>query len=518
MATMTSIDSTVVTADGRVQGVRGKRLRRGTISWKGIPFAAPPVGALRFRAPQPVQPWPGIRPCREYGKAAIQEKRFTAVAPGRFHPTGEDCLTLNVFSPDRPSSTPRPVLVFVHGGAYILGTTATPLYDGAFLARDQDVVVVTVQYRFGPFGYLDLRGYSGDGRDFDANLGLRDKIASLQWVQRNIAAFGGDPDNVTVFGESAGGSAVTALLTTPDSKGLFAKAIAESPAAELVVSPDNARHYADEFVRLLADPARRARPGDGAEAIDGETARRVLTSASPAEILRAGNRLMGYARKAELGDPIPFGPVVDDDVLPIAPLEAALQGRTHPVPLVLGSNRDEGNLFAKFWDVLPDSEKALVGIDDADTRAAIAELYQGGDRDLIQLSGDATFWAPTVSFADGHSTVAPTYLYRYDFHTRVLKAAGLGATHATELFAVFGAFRAPVGAGLAVGDWRATGRVTDDVQGRWGDFARTSVPGRGWPAYDADERRVLIIDDPNRVESDPDGTRREAWRRAHAPA
>ena len=140
---------------------------------------------------------------------------FTAVGPGRFQPTGEDCLSLNVFSPDRISANPRPVMVFIHGGAYFLGTTATPLYDGSLLAKVGDVVVVTVQYRFGPFGYLDFSQYSSDVRPFEDNLGLRDQVASLEWVQRNIAAFGGDPDNVTVFGESAGGSSVTALLSTP---------------------------------------------------------------------------------------------------------------------------------------------------------------------------------------------------------------------------------------------------------------------------------------------------------------
>ncbi|MEE4025865.1 carboxylesterase/lipase family protein [Gordonia sp. PKS22-38] len=516
---MTAIDSRVTTADGIVEGSRGKRTRRGTISWKGIPFAAPPVAGFRFRDPQPPHPWPGVRDCSSFAKAAVQAKMYTAVAPGKYQPIGEDCLTLNVFAPDRPSSRPRPVMVFIHGGAYILGTAATPLYDGALLARAEDLIVVTIQYRFGPFGYLDLSAYGTDGRQFDSNLGLKDQVAALQWVQRNIAAFGGDPDNVTVFGESAGGSAVLSLLCAPAAEGLFARAIAQSPAPDLTISADSARVYADEFLRQLRDPERRATSIDrDAEPIAPDEAQKLVARASAQDILRAGDRLMKFAQVAEGADPIPFGPVIDGSYLPASPLQTASAGKTLPVPLVIGSNHDEGLLFTRLWNVLPDAEKALVRVNDEESRAEISALYDGGNRDLVQLSADSVFWAPMVAFADGHAAVAPTYVYRYDFHTRALKATGMGATHATELFAVFGAFRTAIGAGLAVGDWRTTGRIIRSVQSRWGGFAAGGVPGVGWPAYDTDSRKVLIIDDPDRVESDPEGARRLAWRKVHVPA
>lgn len=516
---MTAIDSRVTTADGIVEGVRGKRTRRGTISWKGIPFAAPPVAGLRFRDPQPVHPWPGVRDCTRFGKAAIQEKMYTAVGPGRYQPMGEDCLTLNVFAPEKPSSRPRPVMVFVHGGAYILGTAATPLYEGSLLARAEDVIVVTVQYRFGPFGYLDFSAYSTDERPFDSNLGLKDQVAALQWVQRNIAAFGGDPDNVTVFGESAGASAVLSLMCAPAAKGLFARAISQSPAPDLTIGADAARAYADEFVRILRDPERRATQlDDGVEPISADEVQNVLARASARDILRAGDRLMKFAQVAGLGDPIPFGPVIDGEYLPALPLQMAAAGKTHPVPLIIGSNRDEGLLFSKLWNVLPDAEKALVRVDDEQSRREISALYNGGDSDLIRLSADSVFWAPMVAFAEGHAAVAPTYVYRYDFRSRMLKATGMGATHATELFAVFGAFRSAIGAGLAVGDWRSTGRMIRSVQARWGAFATAGVPGLGWPTYDPATRKVLVIDNPDRVETDPDGARRVAWRKVHVPA
>ena len=515
---MALLDTKVTTVNGVIGGARGKRLRRGTISWRGIPFAAPPVAHRRFRAPESVHDWPGVRDCTKIAKAAIQEKRFTAVAPGRFAPMAEDCLTLNVFSPEVESSRPRPVMVFIHGGAFILGTAATPLYDGAFLARAQDVVVVTIQYRFGPFGFLDLSQFATDDRPFDTNAGLRDQIAALRWVQENIAAFGGDPDNVTVFGESAGGSSVLALLSAPEATGLFHHAIAQSPAPELVVEQDAATVYADEFVRILRDPQRRNTSMERTEdPVDPAEAQRLLTTPNPALLLEAGNRLMRFATKSSSGA-IPFAPVVDGDVLPRSPLAAAAEGLTVPVPLVIGSNKDEGKLFAKLWNVLPDSERMLMRVEDEEVRREIASQYGNGDRDRIRLAGDSIFWAPMTAFADGHSKVAPTYVYRYDYRTKVLDATGFGATHATELFTVFGAYRAPMGAGLAIADWPGTRRVTENVQGRWGAFARTGDPGLGWPVYTTDERKVLVINDPDSVVADPDTLRRRAWYRVHAPS
>lgn len=510
---MTLIDTIVTTTDGLVGGRRGRRARRGTISWKGIPFAAPPVGRGRFREAEPVAAWPGVRDCTSFGNAAVQERRFTATGPGRYAPTSEDCLTLNVFSPDSQSSTPRPVMVFIHGGAYILGTAATPLYDGSALARAADVIVVTVQYRFGAFGLLDFSAYSTPERTFDENPGLSDMLAALRWVQRNIAAFGGDPDAVTVFGESAGGSAVLTLLATPDAEGLFARAIAESPAPELVVGKPSAEVFADEFLRLLREPERRSSDiADRGEPIAPEHARELLDGASTEEIFRASNRLMRFASRAQTPEPVPFAPVAGSRLLPHLPVDAAQAGKTHPVPLIVGGNRDEGKLFEKLWNMLPDAERMLLRVEDEGAREQISALYTGpGER--LRLSADATFWAPALAFADGHSRVAPTYAYRYDFYTKVLGKLGVGATHATELFAVFGAYRSALGAPLSVGDWGATARVTADVQSRWGAFAHTGVPGDDWPRYSVDDRETLVIDRSDRIEADPDGERRLAWHR-----
>ena len=515
---MAVMDTVVSLVEGAVQGKRGRGSRRGTISWKGIPFAAPPVGEKRWHAPEPVTPWPGTLECFDYGPAPVQEKLFTARASGRFQPRSEDCLTLNVFAPTTASVTPRPVMVFNYGGAYILGGTSTPIYDGSYLARSRDVIVVTVNYRFGPFGFLDLSDYSTPERRFDSNVGLRDMVAGLEWVQRNIGAFGGDPDRVTVFGESAGGSAVLTLLSTPSARGLFSRAISQSPAPELIVSKENSRLFADEFVRLVADPTRRKGPERTEEPLDPTDVARILDGASAHELLRIGNKLLGFARSANLSNPMPFAPTVDGEYLPQAPLDAARDGNTLPVPTIIGNNKDEGELFARFWDIMPDAAQALVGVDDPEIRMELELLYPG-ERDQVRMSADATFWEPTIRFAGYHSETAPTYVYRYDYAPALLNATGIGATHATELLAVFGIYRDPIGVGLAAaGSWGSTKRITATMQSNWTWFARKGVPSPAWPAYRKGDRRVMILDDPSRVVRDPDGARRAAWERVHVPA
>ncbi|WP_415032370.1 carboxylesterase/lipase family protein [Gordonia sp. (in: high G+C Gram-positive bacteria)] len=517
----------IATAEGLVVGVRGKRLRAGTISWKGIPYAAPPVGPLRFRAPQPAPPLKGKFLANRYGKAEIQDKLYTATGAGGFQPMSEDCLTLNVFSPDRISATPRPVMVFIHGGAYLLGATATPLYDGALLAKAGGVIVVTIQYRFGPFGCLDFSQFSSPGRKIDDNLCLRDQVAALEWVQRNIASFGGDPDNVTVFGESAGGSAVTALLATPAAEGLFHKAIAQSPANELNLSKDTADHLAGEFVKMLADRSYRA--GSGGAPIEKSRALELLHSASPEVLHKVGKKLTAYTPQSGLGEFLPFGPTFGTDYLPEEPNQAARHGNTHPVPLIIGTNRDEANLFTKGMSLLPGNnrdslegvfptgEEVFVSVPDPASRTELVEAYRVGHRggDPVHMLGDSVFWGPAVPFIEGHAAAGnPTYVYRYDFDTKVLRATGMRATHAMELFPVFGMFRS-FGAGLAAGDWRNTGKITRVMQGHWSTFARTSQPELQWTRYTAEHRDTMVFDVHSRMVSDPYPERREAWMRAH---
>jgi len=261
----------VETQSGWVRGTR----RGGVLAFRGIPYAAPPLGRLRLRPPEPPAPWAGVRDARASGAGAPQPVStlggmFSRIAGPAA--TSEDCLTLDVATPAADGAR-RPVLVWIHGGAFVMGAGSALVYGGAGLARRGDVVVVTLNYRLGALGWLAL-GDVAPGAGFAANLGLRDQLAALEWVQRNIAAFGGDPDNVTVFGESAGAMSVGALLGAPRARGLFARAIAQSGAADHCSSRDEAARVARAFLRALglapdeaaklADvPSRRSSPRSG---------------------------------------------------------------------------------------------------------------------------------------------------------------------------------------------------------------------------------------------------------------
>ncbi|EOM75754.1 carboxylesterase/lipase family protein [Rhodococcus rhodnii] len=411
------------TTEGLVRGRRVDEL----LAFRGIPYAAPPVGPLRFRAPEPHEPWDGVRDATEYGTASFQPQQYTRTGLRTVHPIGEDALTLNVLAKPGGRDARRPVMVFVHGGAYSLGMSATPLYRGLSLVRRADVVFVSINYRLGVLGYLDFSEFSTPTRCFDSNLGLRDQVAALAWAQRNIAEFGGDPANVTVFGESAGGDAVTTLLATPAAGGLFARAIAESPAPALTAPADRARSWAKQFFEFLdvdADPAT------------------ALDTADPELLGKAGARLT-RAVVTDTPGLAPFGPVVDGDYLPEAPLDAVRSGRAHRVPLVIGTNANEGTLFPRFLDALPTSPERIEEMfarTDPEAGRRVTGAYPGypDDDAAIAIGGDLTFWLPSVEIAEAHSRFAPTYMYRYDFAPRLLRLLRLHATHALELFAVFG--------------------------------------------------------------------------------
>jgi para-nitrobenzyl esterase len=483
---------------GIVEGFARDGIRR----WRSIPYARPPVGPLRFRAPQPAQPWSGVRHCHGFAHCAPQERIYTMLSPGRFQPASEDCLTLNVVAPEEPAQGPLPVMVFIHGGGYILGSSATPIYDGAALAR-RGCVYVSVNYRLGALGCLDLSSLSTSDVTVDSNLFLRDLVLALRWVRQNVAAFGGDPDNVTIFGESAGAHIVATLLAIPEAEGLFARAIAESPAAGMVRGPEMAAEFANRFAALLG-----VRPADAA---------RTLLRVSPAELLAAQDRLITEGARDMLGA-FPIGPVFGDGLLPLDPIEAMRRGSAHRVPLIVGSNAEEGRLFTRFLKMLPTNEamvEAVLANAGPGVRDRIVAAYPDyPDRAAcIRLGGDFAFNSAVWEIAEAHGVHAPTYVYRYDFAPRVLRWSGLGATHATELFAVFDVYRkGGLGFLLTAGaDRSAALRVSGHVQRRWAAFSRDGIPGDGWPAYTEADRAVMVFNRKTRVEFDPAPERRVAW-------
>lgn len=313
----------VATASGSVRGLDGVNGR----FFLGIPFAAPPVGDLRWKAPQPVQPWSGIRDAKAYGNRCPQFATPIGNAAG----DNEDCLYLNVFVPERQAgSAPLPVMLWLHGGSWMIGSGND--YPGDVLAAQGNVIVVTTNYRLGPFGYLALRGLADeDSHGSTGAYGALDQVAALQWVHDNISGFGGDPGNITLFGESAGGISICQLMASPLAKGLFQKAIIESgPCMTPAVTVAANERYGASFV---------SRPALGCGAFDPAEIVACMRGKSADEILNAETAL----EQQNIADA--FGPAIDGYVLPESPAAAIADGSFARLPIINGSNHDEGKLF-----------------------------------------------------------------------------------------------------------------------------------------------------------------------------
>jgi para-nitrobenzyl esterase len=487
----------VPTTSGTVQGF----VRDGVARWRSIPYARPPLGALRFRAPQPASPWRGVRHCEDFGNCAPQDPRYTLLGPTSRQPMGEDCLTLNVVAPTESDDRALPVMFFVHGGGYMFGSSATPVYDGAALAR-RGCVYVSANYRLGALGCLDLSSLATPEHPIDSNLFLRDLVLALRWVRDNVAEFGGDPANVTVFGESAGAHAVATLLAVPDAAGLFRQAISESPPGGLIRTADVAAEQARRFVGAIgADPA--------------DAARAVMT-ARPSLLVRSLEKLM-LETIEETPDTFGIGATSGTDTLPVDPIEAMTTGLAHRVPLVIGSNAKEASLFARFMDYLPTNQPVIDRLLDGlepDLAHRMRAAYPGyPQRDsCLAFGSDFTFGRVAWQVAQAHCVHAPTYLYRYDYAPRTMAWSGFGATHASELLAVFDVYATRLGSMLTVAGDRGSARtVSRDVQRRWRSFSRSGSPGDDWPRYREADRATMIFDRRSRVESDPTPARRMAW-------
>jgi para-nitrobenzyl esterase len=509
-----AIDNRVVeTTHGPVRGTddhsTGSRIR----TWKGIPYAAPPVGDLRFRVPQPPGRWTEVADATSFGPACPQPS-FPNVPLDLGAPQGEHCLSLNIWaSSDTAPGDQKPVLVWLHGGAYILGSSGQPLYDDRRLAGGGDVVVVSVNYRLGALGFLDLSSFDTARRHFDSNIGLHDVLAALRWVRDNIAAFGGDPQKVTLFGESAGAGIVTTLLAVPAAEGLFAGAIAESSPATSVYDRARARRVAVSFLDKLGIAA----PDAGR-----------LADVPIAAILAASQEVFDEVPVRNPGT-LAFVPIIDGDLLHDYPVKLAEEGRSHPVPLIIGTNKREAALFRLMRSpLMPITPRAItsmftqIAAEQPDlqlpTEEQIGSAYSRLRRKARSLSiaTDAGFRMPSVWLAEGHSRVAPVYLYRFDYSTPFLKLLLISAAHATELPYVWGNLGAPKDPTLKLGGAKTAKAVSKRVRARWINFAAHGKPAGpagepDWTSYREDDRACLIIGKRDTVAHDIDSHIRAAW-------
>nr|WP_234712828.1 carboxylesterase/lipase family protein [Mycolicibacterium komanii]CRL71665.1 carboxylesterase type B [Mycolicibacterium komanii] len=500
-------DALVVdTAYGPVRGADD-----GTVKvWKGIRFAAAPAGELRWRPPQPPRRWSEPADATRVGPVCPQPTD-PRIPIDLGAPQGDDCLSLNVWAAsDTEPGAGKPVMVWVHGGAYVLGSSAQALYHGRALAADGDAVIVTVNYRLGALGFLDLSAM-GDG--FATNLGLRDVLFALEWVRDNIAGFGGDPDRVTVFGESAGAGIITTLLATPAAEGLFGAAIAQSSPATSVYDRERSQRVA----ALLLDEL-----GVG----PGEADR--LTSVPTPALLTASKKVFDHI-PANTPGTLAFAPIIDGDLVPAHPVQLARDGRTHPVPLIIGTNKHEAALFrwmkSPLMPITPAAIRTMfaeIAAEQPDLRLPdeqqIRAAYRGRGKTIgMGVARDIGFRMPSVWFAEGHREVAPVYLYRFDFATPMLRLLRLGAAHATELPYVWGNLVAgPKDPTFKLGGLKAGKTVSARMRRRWLSFAVDGTPATPagdpvWRPYRASDRATLLIDAQDRVVDDLDRDLRTAW-------
>ncbi|TWF79593.1 para-nitrobenzyl esterase [Pseudonocardia hierapolitana] len=490
----------VRTRGGAVRGV----LDGGIAAFRGIPFAAPPVGALRFQAPRPADPWDGVREADVFGPPPPQAPLAppppvpAPVGPVRHDPG--DWLTVNVWTPD-PGAAGLPVLVWIHGGAYRMGSSADPGYDGSVLARG-GAVVVTANHRVGVEGYAQLDGAP-------ANRGLLDAVAMLRWVQEEIAAFGGDPARVTVFGESAGAGAIAALMVMPVAEGLFARAITQSVPGTFF-SPALARDVSAELVAPLGlAPAAAALADVPPERLIGALA--ALDQRMPA-LGRWG--LVAHT-------PTPFSPVVDGEVLPTTPWTGLAAGVARDVPLIVGHNRDEWRLFLVMGGERITDEMAAGAMrgfgpgPDAEERIRAAFPGASAEELLVLTCSDRMFRMPSVHLAEAHAAGGGrSHLYELTWPSPALGGV-FGACHFLDVPLVFGVSDSGLPLQLLGSPPPGEAReVSAQMQGAWIAFAREGDPG--WEPYDGQQlTRVFDAAERGGVRPYPEEASWKLW--ADAP-
>jgi para-nitrobenzyl esterase len=415
----------------------------------------------------------------------------------------EDCLYLNVWTPGTDGK--RPVMVWIHGGAFVLGSGSFAWYAGANLAARGDVVVVTLNYRLGALGFMHLAPVLGDDFTGAANAAIADQIAALEWVRDNIAAFGGDPSNVTIFGESAGGMSVATIMGAPRARGLFGKAIPQSGAAHNATSSDEAAEVAQALMREL-----------------GVTDAGGLMAASAEQILEAQGKLM--AANGLTGN-LPFQPVVDGDLLPHSPIEDVRAGGARDVALLTGTNLDEFKLFAMMMPLSLDTDEALAqrldALIGAGAGAKAAQAYKAARSGKLSCElpelwsaiwTDRVFRIPAIRLAEAQSVVQPkTYTYLFTWPSPM---PALGSCHALEIPFVFGTLSDPMSAAFA-GDTPQARELSAKMQDAWIAFARRGDPSTEelgeWPRYSAERRATMVLGAEISIEEDPGSAERQFW-------
>ncbi len=486
------MNAEVETRYGRIRGSESG----GILSFRGVPYAAALSGTRRFLPPERPDPWTGTFEATRPGASAPQLSmpvfRWINLAGGR---PGDDCLSLNVWTPGLDAAR-RPVLVWIHGGGFLVGSGSTPLYRGHDLALRGDAVVVTINYRLGALGYAHLGAVLG--KDFAWNLGVRDQIAALEWVRDHADRFGGDPNNVTVFGQSAGAMSVAALLAAPRARALFRRAICMSGAGDHVLDADDARRVAAAFVEALGGPP---------------PTHEALARIPLERILRAQNDVM--TRMSDLQKLMVFLPAVDGDLIPEQPLAALRRGAAAGIPILTGSTLEEWKLFRlvdggigrfRWTDADRLFAQALSGLPGApDGRSAREQFLEAlGTRSAARqpysvwsaFQSARVFHHASARLAEAqHAGGGRVHSYLFTWRPPALRRS-LGACHALDIPFVFGSTGHPLARPLT-GISAVAPRLSRRIQHSWLRFARDGEPGHErlpvWPRYEPERRATMIL-------------------------
>lgn len=493
-------DTTPVIVSTKLGKLRGG-FENGVCVWRGIRYAKAPVGNLRFKNPVPVEPWRGVKDATEFGAAAPQVKNPL----GGDVTQNEDCLFLNIWSPAADGKK-RPVMFWIHGGGFAIGSGASPLYNGTNLAKRGDVVVVTINYRLGPLGFLYFNDIAPGNHDFENNLGIKDQIAALKWVKENIAAFGGDPDMVTIFGESAGGTSVETLLAAHDAKGLYRRAIVESGPPSILWTPAIATELTKKFLAfagIKADSLQKLKtlPVDSIKSAEEKLLKFMIADYTKAKVL---------------------SPTIDGELLTRDIFSSVCKEQCDRVDLMIGTNKNEANLFArKKLNMVPRDTAGLnkyFTVWSTENEKKVTSSYKDypHKKGILALVTDAMFRIPSLRLAEEQMNIAPVYVYRFEWAAPILKMAGAGSFHGLEIPFVFANVDSGMGKILKlIATKKLINRLSGEMQQCWINFARYGNPnGTGkeeWKMYDATNRVTMIFNKKTKPVNDPDAAQRKAW-------
>lgn len=483
MSAVEASNPVVSTGSGAVMG----KEKDGAFLFCGIPYAAPPTGDRRFKRAAPADSWQDIRDATRFGPAAPQVPSggMTDRVPVRWD---EDCLTLNICTPAIDDSK-RPVLVWIHGGGYRTGQGAIPWYNGNSFARKGDIVVVSINYRLGALGFTDLSRFGEEYATSGIN-GILDQVTALQWVQSNIANFGGDPGQVTIAGESAGGFSVSTLLGSELAQGLFHRAIPQSGAAHATLNEEEGNVVTDLLLEVL----------------DVETADELL--AVPVEKILEVQPEVDKKFNKQLSATMAFYPVIGNEILPVSPLDAIRSGVGADVPVLTGYNKDEATLFV--MDQVDEDRLRRQAADYGDE--SLVDIYRQRQPDSsgmelsIQLATDYMFRVPAIRLAEIRSAQgSDTWMYQFDWESR---APHLKATHALEIPFSFNTLNS-AGVDVFIGKGDSPQHVADEMHGIWIAFIRGDAPA--WPKYDTASRSTWHFDNTSTLVKNDDLEILEAW-------